>query len=189
MCRRFPAASSRNFCGWREKPITADPLIARPPSWFTLSKALSLGIAKYLRRMTWKPGRSAFSFMGGLSEVDPSIAKNAACLSICVWRKDYGAMIFFPNAAWVSFPLSTLPENATTHFLCAITGANLFVDPLLTASASVAVFLAFCSEPLGVALSDTFYGRDPFIDSKFGVSSLPVASAGCFFWKVNCTAS
>ncbi len=87
-------------------------------------------------------------------------------------------MIFFPNAAWVSFPLSTLTENATTHFLCAIAGANLSIAPLLTASANVAVFLAFCSKPLGVALPDPFFHRDPFIASKFGVSPLPVESAG-----------
>ncbi len=87
-------------------------------------------------------------------------------------------MIFFPNAAWVSFPLSTLTENATMHFLCAIAGVDLSVAPLLTASANVAVFLAFCSEPLGMALPDPFFRRDPFIASKFGVSLLPVTSAG-----------
>ncbi len=121
---------------------------------------------------------SFFLFMSGLSETDPLIAKNAACLLICVWRKDRVAMIFFPNAAWVSFPLMTLTENATTHFLCAIAGANFSVAPLLTPSANVAIFLAFFSEPLGVELPDPFFRRDPIIASKFGVSLLPVASAG-----------
>ncbi len=87
-------------------------------------------------------------------------------------------MIFFPNAAWVSFPLLTLTENATTHFLCAIAGADFSIAPLLTASANVAIFLAFFSEPLGVELPNPFFCRDPFIASKFGVSSLPVVSAG-----------
>ncbi len=131
--------------------------------------------------------------MGGLSEVDPSIAKNAACLSICVWRKDNAAMIYFPNAAWVSFPLSTLTENATTHFLCAIAGADLSIAPLLTASANMFVFLALCSEPLGKAPPDPFFPRDPFIASKFGVSPLSVGSplmthhhpisSSCFVWR------
>jgi hypothetical protein len=116
--------------------------------------------------------------MSGLSQTDQSIAKNTACLLICVWRKDRVAMIFFPNVNWVSFPLSTLTENATTHFLCAIAGADFFVAPLLTTSVNVAIFLAFFSEPLGVELPDPFFRRDPIIASKFGVLPLPVASAG-----------
>ncbi len=60
----------------------AEPLIALPPSWFTLLKGLSLGMSKYLCKMTWKAGTSAFSLIGGLLEFDSSKEEKAACLSM-----------------------------------------------------------------------------------------------------------
>ena len=106
-------------------------------------------------------------------------------------------MIFLPNAAWVSFPLSTLTENATTHFLCVITGANFSVAPLLTASVNVAVFLFFFPEPLCVGVPDPFFRSDPFIASKFAVLPSPGASAGdeaslsdrVFLLRLECSSS
>ena len=131
--------------------------------------------------MTWNPGRSAFSLMGGLLESELSMAKKAACLSICDCTKDRAAMIFLPNAAWVSFPLSTLTENATTHFLCVIFGADFLGGSALTASAKVAVFLSFFEDPEGGVLCP-FLRSSPFIASKFaGFSGTDASSSDRVF--------
>jgi hypothetical protein len=48
---RFDIGPSMIESRWPRHRLKSDPLIARPPSWLTLSKALLLGIAKYQRKM------------------------------------------------------------------------------------------------------------------------------------------
>ncbi len=73
---------------------------------------------------------------------------------------------FLSNAALVSFPLSTLIANATTHLLYFTSASGRQAAPLPVASTNVAVFLSFFSSPFDLAMPAPFFLNDHFTASK-----------------------
>jgi hypothetical protein len=86
-------------------------------------------------------------------------------------------MFFLSKPALVSFPLSTLIANATTHLLYFTAGSGFCEAPLLAASANVAFLFSFFLGPFGVAVLNPFFLNDPFIASRFTTASLGRSSS------------